>query len=77
MVFPLDVVFYNRAQHDSRNEAASEKLALDKVPPQKEAPEGQSKSLVCCSWQYGVPEPSLLTASLIPKEQVFYFHFLF
>ncbi|NXE90666.1 NEK1 kinase, partial [Menura novaehollandiae] len=33
----------DRAQHDRMNEAASEKLALDKVQPQKEAPE------TCCS----------------------------
>jgi len=45
VVFPLDVVFYNRAQHDGRSEAAGEKLVLDKVQPQKEAPEGQWKSL--------------------------------
>lgn len=70
MVFPLDVVFYNRVQHDRRNKAASEKVALDKVQPQKEAPEGQLNSrFVYCSWQYGVLEPSLLTSSLTPKEQ--------
>lgn len=46
MVFPLDMVFYNRAQHDRRNEAASQKLVPDKVQPQKEAPEGQLRSLV-------------------------------
>lgn len=46
MVFSLGVVFYNRAQHDRRSEATSEKVAFDKMQPQKEAPEGQSKSLV-------------------------------
>lgn len=46
MVFLLDAVFYNRVQRDRLNEAASEKLVLDEVQPQKEAPEGQSKSFV-------------------------------
>ncbi|XP_052634901.1 serine/threonine-protein kinase Nek1 isoform X7 [Harpia harpyja] len=41
----------DRAQHDRRNEAASEKLALDKVPPQKEAPEET------CSSDSLQPEP--------------------
>ncbi|XP_049690152.1 serine/threonine-protein kinase Nek1 isoform X2 [Accipiter gentilis] len=41
----------DKAQHDSRNEAASEKLALDKVPPQKEAPEET------CSSDSLQPEP--------------------
>lgn len=77
MVFPLDVIFYNRAAHDRRSEAASEKLALEKVQPPKEAPKGQLKSLIYYSWQRGALEPSLLTSSLIPKEQVFCFHFSF
>ncbi|NXI95004.1 NEK1 kinase, partial [Psophia crepitans] len=34
----------DKAQHDRRNEAASEQLALDKVQPQKEAPEETSSS---------------------------------
>ncbi|XP_049690211.1 serine/threonine-protein kinase Nek1 isoform X9 [Accipiter gentilis] len=42
----------DKAQHDSRNEAASEKLALDKVPPQKEAPEAET-----CSSDSLQPEP--------------------
>lgn len=46
MAFPLDVMCYNRAQHDGMNEAASEKEALNKVQPQKEAPAGQCKSHV-------------------------------
>ncbi|KAM9662652.1 serine/threonine-protein kinase Nek1 isoform 14-T19 [Morphnus guianensis] len=41
----------DKAQHDRRNEAASEKLALDKVPPQKEAPEET------CSSDSLQPEP--------------------
>lgn len=46
MVFPLDVMCYDRAQHDGMNEAASEKAVLDKVQPQKEASAGQCKSRV-------------------------------
>uniref|UniRef100_A0A663DLD6 non-specific serine/threonine protein kinase n=1 Tax=Aquila chrysaetos chrysaetos TaxID=223781 RepID=A0A663DLD6_AQUCH len=41
----------DKAQHDRRNEAASEKLVLDKVPPQKEAPEET------CSSDSLQPEP--------------------
>ncbi|XP_069642960.1 serine/threonine-protein kinase Nek1 isoform X8 [Haliaeetus albicilla] len=41
----------DKGQHDRRNEAASEKLALDKVPPQKEAPEET------CSSDSLQPEP--------------------
>ncbi|NXQ85023.1 NEK1 kinase, partial [Nyctibius grandis] len=41
----------DKAQHDRRNEAASEKLALDKVQPQKEAPEET------CSSDTLQPEP--------------------
>lgn len=44
--FPLDVMCYNRAQHDRMNGAASEKEALNKVQPQKEAPAGQCQSHV-------------------------------
>lgn len=46
LVFPLDVMRYNRAQLDRMNEAALEKAALNKVQPQKEAPAGQCKSHV-------------------------------
>lgn len=49
----------------------------DKVQPQKEAPEGQLKSLVVAGsmeYLYGV---SLLTSSPIAEEQVFWFWFLF
>ncbi|XP_035180300.1 serine/threonine-protein kinase Nek1 isoform X3 [Oxyura jamaicensis] len=41
----------NRAQHDRRNEGASEKVALDKMQPQKEAPEET------CSSDSLQPEP--------------------
>ncbi|XP_074443073.1 serine/threonine-protein kinase Nek1 isoform X9 [Larus michahellis] len=41
----------DKAQHDRRNEAASEKVALDKVKPQKEAPEEP------CSSDCQQPEP--------------------
>ncbi|NWT44136.1 NEK1 kinase, partial [Chroicocephalus maculipennis] len=41
----------DEAQHDRRNEAASEKVALDKVKPQKEAPEET------CSSDCQQPEP--------------------
>ncbi|NXN32139.1 NEK1 kinase, partial [Nycticryphes semicollaris] len=41
----------DKAQHDGRNEAASEKAALDKVQPQKEAPEET------CSSDCRQPEP--------------------
>ncbi|NXJ93132.1 NEK1 kinase, partial [Corythaixoides concolor] len=41
----------DNTQHDRRNEAASEKLALDKVQPQKEAPEET------CSSDFLQPEP--------------------
>ncbi|XP_009947243.1 PREDICTED: serine/threonine-protein kinase Nek1 [Leptosomus discolor] len=34
----------DRAQHDRRNETTSEKLALDEMQPQKEAPEGTCSS---------------------------------
>lgn len=46
MAFPLDVMCYNRAQHDGINEAALEKEGLNKVQPPKEAPAGQCKSHV-------------------------------
>lgn len=46
MVFPLDVMCYNRAKHDEMDEAASEKAALNKGQPQKETPAGQNKSHV-------------------------------
>ncbi|XP_074004037.1 serine/threonine-protein kinase Nek1 isoform X3 [Numenius arquata] len=41
----------DKAQHDRRNEAASEKLVLDKVQPEKEAPEET------CSSDCREPEP--------------------
>ncbi|NXV33510.1 NEK1 kinase, partial [Rissa tridactyla] len=53
--FPITVnevwVKEDKAQHDRRNEAASEKVALDKVKPQKEAPEET------CSSDCQQPEP--------------------
>ncbi|KFV46025.1 Serine/threonine-protein kinase Nek1, partial [Tyto alba] len=50
--FPITVnEVWVKEKEDKRKEAAAEKLALDKVQPQQEAPEGQSKSLVYCSWQ--------------------------
>lgn len=77
-MFLLDAVFYNRVQHDRLNEAASEKLVLDEVQPQKEAPEGQLKSLVLfiVAGRIEYLSPSFVTSSLTPKEQVFCFHFL-
>ncbi|NXF36601.1 NEK1 kinase, partial [Nyctibius bracteatus] len=53
----------DKAQHDRRNEAASEKLALDKVQPQKEAPEET------CSSDALQPEPlfqRVIQAAAVP-----------
>lgn len=60
MAFPLDVMCYNRAQHDRMNGAASEKEALNTVQPQKEAPAGQCQSHVPWLGSVGVRESPLL-----------------
>ncbi|KAM6401328.1 serine/threonine-protein kinase Nek1 isoform 12-T12 [Pluvialis apricaria] len=62
----------DKAQHDRRNEAASEKVALDKVQPQKQAPE-ETCSSDCLQpeplFQRVVQPPAVPTASPVLSAQ--------
>ncbi|KAF1571704.1 Serine/threonine-protein kinase Nek1, partial [Eudyptes moseleyi] len=62
----------DKAQHDRRNEALSEKVALDKVQPQKEAPE-ETCSSDCLQpeplFQRVVQPPAVPTASPVLSAQ--------
>ncbi|NXF46493.1 NEK1 kinase, partial [Oceanites oceanicus] len=62
----------DKAQHDRRNEAASEKVALDKVQPQKEAPE-ETCSSDCLQpeplFQRVIQPPAVPTASPVLSAQ--------
>ncbi|XP_054058156.1 serine/threonine-protein kinase Nek1 isoform X9 [Rissa tridactyla] len=74
--FPITVnevwVKEDKAQHDRRNEAASEKVALDKVKPQKEAPE-ETCSSDCQQheplFQRVIQPPAVPTASPVLSAQ--------
>ncbi|NWQ95849.1 NEK1 kinase, partial [Burhinus bistriatus] len=62
----------DKTQHDRRNEAASEKVALDKVQPQKEAPE-EACSSDCLQpeplFQRVIQPPAVPTASPVLSAQ--------
>ncbi|NWZ25963.1 NEK1 kinase, partial [Asarcornis scutulata] len=59
----------DKAQHDRRSEATSEKVALDKMQPQKEAPEGHDSLQPEPLFQRVMQSPAVPTASPVLSAQ--------